>query len=113
MGPVKNQMSLNPSQKHGSLHVTTSPHYPQSNGLAEESVQIGKSLMDKAKADKTDPYFSLLEYCNTPVDNFKSPAQLLMSCRLCSILPSTNQQLQPEVVSYKEMHETRVQRQQQ
>lgn len=69
--------------------------------------------MDKAKADKRDPYLSLLEYRNTPVDNFKSPAQLLMSRRLRSILPSTNQQLQPEVVSYKEMHEKRAQRQQQ
>jgi hypothetical protein len=49
--------------------------------------------MDKAKADKRDPYLSLLEYRNTPVDNFKSPAQLLMSRRLRSILPSTNQQL--------------------
>ena len=41
-----------------------------------------------------DPYLSLLEYRNTPVDNFKSPAQLLMSRRLRSILPSTNQQEQ-------------------
>uniref|UniRef100_A0A674EBM2 Gypsy retrotransposon integrase-like protein 1 n=1 Tax=Salmo trutta TaxID=8032 RepID=A0A674EBM2_SALTR len=94
-------------------HVTTSPHYPQSNGLAEKSVQIAKSLMDKAKADKRDPYLSLLEYRNTPVDNFKSPAQLLMSRRLRSTLPSTNQQLQPEVVSYNEMHGKRAQRQQQ
>uniref|UniRef100_A0A8K9X092 Gypsy retrotransposon integrase-like protein 1 n=1 Tax=Oncorhynchus mykiss TaxID=8022 RepID=A0A8K9X092_ONCMY len=75
-------------------HVTTSPHYCQSNGLAEKSVQIAKSLIDKAKADKRDPYLSLLEYDNTPVDIFKSPAQLLMSRRLRSILPSTNQQLQ-------------------
>jgi hypothetical protein len=65
------------------------------------------------KADKRDPYLSLLEYRNTPDDNLKSPAQLLMSRRLRSILPSTNQQLQPEVVSYKEMHEKRAQRQQQ
>ena len=36
-----------------------------------------------------------------------------MSRRLCSSLPSTNQQLQPDVVSYKEMQEKRTQRQQQ
>lgn len=94
------------------IHVTSSPHYPQSNGLAERTVKTAKALMDKAKADRRDPYLSLLEYRNTPVDNFKSPAQLLMSRRLHSILPSTSQQLQPEVVSLKEGHARRVQRQQ-
>lgn len=88
-------------------HITSSPYYPQSNGLAERTVQTAKALMDKAKADGRDPYFSLLEYRNTPVDNFKSPAQLLMSRRLRSILPNTTKQLQPEVVSHKEGHAKR------
>lgn len=94
-------------------HITTSPHYPQSNGLAEKSVQIAKTLLEKAKADKRDPYLSLLEYRNTPVDNFASPAQLLMSRRLRSILPSTHQQLQPNVVSQRQVHTRRVHQQQQ
>ena len=93
-------------------HVTTSPHYPQSNGLAEKTVQISKSLMEKAKADQRDAYLSLLEYRNTPVDNFRSPAQLLMSRRLRSILPSTHQQLQPKVVSHRDAHAKRVHQQQ-
>ncbi|RXN21320.1 retrotransposon-like family member retr-1 [Labeo rohita] len=59
------------------VHVTSSPRYPQSNWLSEKAVQIAKSLMDKAKADRKDPYISLLEYRNTPVDGFRSPAQLL------------------------------------
>jgi len=75
----------------GFTHITSSPHYPQSNGLAEKSVHIAKCLMEKAKADHRDPYLSLLEYRNTPVDNFRSPAQLLMSRRLRSILPSIHQ----------------------
>lgn len=54
--------------------------------------------MDKAHAQRTDPYLSLLEYRNTPVDGLKSPAQLLMSRRLRSILPTTDKQLEPEVV---------------
>ncbi|RXN07244.1 sec1 family domain-containing 2-like protein [Labeo rohita] len=66
----------------GFAHTTASPHYPQSNGLAEKTVQIAKSILTKAKMDRKDPYLSLLEYRNTPVDNFKSPAQLLMSRRL-------------------------------
>lgn len=94
------------------VHVTSSPHYPQSNGLSEKAVQIAKSLMDKAKADKKDPYISLLEYRNTPVDGFRSPAQLLMSRRLRSILATTSQQLQPETVSGNDVHARREQKQQ-
>ncbi|KAK7938626.1 hypothetical protein WMY93_001952 [Mugilogobius chulae] len=78
-------------------HITTSPRYPQSNGLAEKTVQTAKRILDKAKADHKDPYIGLLEYRNTPVDNLKSPAQLLMSRRLRSILPATASQLQPKV----------------
>lgn len=78
-------------------HVTSSPTYPQSNGLAEKAVQTAKSLLEKAKMDKKDPYLSLLEYRNAPVDGLKSPAQLLMSRRLRSILPTTSQQLRPQV----------------
>ncbi|RXN13854.1 sec1 family domain-containing 2-like protein [Labeo rohita] len=94
------------------MHVTSSPRYPQSNGLSEKAVQIAKSLMDKAKADRKDPYISLLEYRNTPVDGFRSPAQLLMSRRLRSILPTTNRQLQPKTVCGKDVHARREQRQQ-
>ncbi|KAL6471840.1 hypothetical protein MHYP_G00204900 [Metynnis hypsauchen] len=79
-------------------HITSSPLYPQSNGLAERTVQTAKALMDKAHAQQSDPYLSLLEYRNTPVDGLKSPAQLLMSRRLRSILPSTEKQLQPGLV---------------
>lgn len=39
-------------------HITSSPHFPQSNGLAEKTVHTAKLLMDKAKADGRDPYAS-------------------------------------------------------
>lgn len=89
-------------------HITSSPYYPQSNGLAEKAVQIAKSLMQKAKADHKDPYLAFLEYRNTPVDNFKTPSQLLMSRRLRSILPCTHQQLKPKVASCQSTHAKRV-----
>lgn len=93
-------------------HTNTSPYYPQSNGLAEKSVQTAKMLLEKAKADKRDPHLSLLEYRNSPVDGFKSPAQLLMSRRLRSTLPNTNQQLLPKVVRRKDVRAKRLQKQQ-
>ena len=63
----------------GFTHETTSPYHPQANGLAEKFVQTVKRLLNKAKADHQDPYLSILEYRNTPIDNIGSPAQLLMS----------------------------------
>ena len=79
----------------GVQHTTSSPYYPQSNGLAEKSVQI---MWNKACADKQDLYLCLLAYRNTVIDNLASPAQLLMGRRLCSNLPVVSSQLQPEVV---------------
>ena len=56
-------------------YFTSSPTYPQSNGLLEKSVHTAKQLLKKAKLEKIDPYISLLEYRNTPLDALASPAQ--------------------------------------
>ena len=48
---------------------------------------------------------SLLEYRNTPIDDVGSPAQLLKSRRLQSILPNTLSQLQPRVVDPRKVEE--------
>ena len=46
-------------------HITSSPHYLQSNGLAEKYVQIVKNLFYKAQEEGTDLYKSLMIYRNT------------------------------------------------
>ncbi len=40
-----------------------------------------------------------MEYRNTPVDQIGSPAQLLMSTTLRSIIPTTKSLLQPKVIN--------------
>jgi len=78
------------------LHTTSSPRYPQSNGLAEKYVQICKNILEKTKLSGTSPLIAILEYRTTPVDNFASPAQLLMGRRLRSILPVYTPRLEPQ-----------------
>lgn len=48
--------------------TTSSPHFPQSNGLVEKSVQTVERLMYKAKDSGTDFYRTLLVYRTLPLD---------------------------------------------
>ena len=69
-------------------HITSSPHYPQSNGLAENCVQIVKNLFHKAKDEGTDIHKCLMIYCNTPLaSTSKSPMQKLQQRSARSQLP--------------------------
>jgi hypothetical protein len=84
------------------VHITSSPKYPRSNGMAERYVQTIKNLLMKAR----DPYLAMLEYRTTPVDDIGlSPAQLLMSRRLNAKIPTHASLLKPEPVNTKTVNE--------
>lgn len=77
-------------------HVTSSPEFPQCNGLAERAVQSAKQLMEKSKRDGTDVFLNLLNMRNIPRDaQLGSPAQRLMSRQTRTTLPVSRQLLQP------------------
>ena len=65
--------------------------YHQSNGKADATVKITKTMMCKALRDGTDQYEALLELRNTPrQDTGISPAEMMFGGRnTLSLLPST------------------------
>ena len=69
-------------------HATSSPHYPRSNGLVENSVKVVKRLLEKALLEGQDPYLALLAYRETPLECGRSPAELIMNRKLRTRLPS-------------------------
>ena len=72
-------------------HITSSPHYPLSNGLAEKFVQTVKSLFYKAREEGADLYKVLMIYQNTPLtSNIQSPMQILQNRAASSQLPMSN-----------------------
>ena len=68
-------------------HLTSSPHYPKSNGLAEKYVGIIKNLFHKAKEGQS-LYTALMVYRNTPLNGtLQSPMQILQGRQACTDLP--------------------------
>ena len=78
---------------YGFNHITSSPYYPQSNGLAERMVKTIKSLLQET----SDTYLALLSYRATPLPWCRlSPAELLMGRRLRTDVPQVANLLIPD-----------------
>ena len=59
-------------------HITSSPHYPQSNGFAEALVGITKKLMEKSVKEGKLWNYGLLQYRTTPISStLPSPLEML------------------------------------
>ena len=73
-------------------HRTSSPHYPQSNGLAESMVKVSKNLIVKSIKQDLPWNRLLLDYRCTPISSeIPSPAEILFGRKFrssISILPS-------------------------
>ena len=85
-------------------HRTSSPHYPQSNGLAESMVKISKSLIEKVIRNSKPWNFYLEEQKSTPISSsIPSPTEILFGRKMrsnLSILPS--QLMNDRIVSIQE-----------
>ena len=80
-------------------HVTSSPHYPQSNGKVENAIKTAKNLLKKSKASETDFHLALLAWRNTPSEGLESsPAQRMFGRRTRTLIPTTSELLKPKIV---------------
>ena len=81
-------------------HVTSSPRYPQGNGLAERAVQTMKNML----TTKDDVNLCLLSYRTTPMPWCgHSPAELLMGRQLRTQVPRVQERFIPEWSYLKEL----------
>ena len=78
------QEMTNFATSYGFTQVTSSPHYPRSNGLAKRTVKTVKAILEKSK----EPHLAPLSYFSTEFSCCGlRPAQLLMGRRIRSTLP--------------------------
>lgn len=76
------------------IHATSSPEFPQSNGLAERAVLGAKGLLEKSYRDGA--FLNLLNLRNIPRDaTLGSPAERLMSRQTRAAIPVCHKLLEP------------------
>ncbi|XP_077486781.1 uncharacterized protein LOC144098109 [Amblyomma americanum] len=80
-------------------HVTSSPHYPRGNGMAECAVQEAKKMLKKFSLGKFEFCSALLEWRNLSRDDLlQSPAERLMGRRTRTRLPVLDCHLEPKTI---------------
>ena len=85
------EVFTNLMRKYNVNHITSSPHYPQSNGLPEKYVQLVKNLFYKVKGTGKDLFKCLKIYCNIPLSSILWPTMHILASRSArSDLPISN-----------------------
>ena len=91
-------------------HITSSPHFPQSNGFAEAMVKIAKKLMDCSILQNKHWNFGLMEYRCTPLTaNIPSPLEIFPGHKPQMDLPfmpqgnSTNREYHKAIIKKQQM----------
>ena len=92
-------------------HVTSSPHYPQSNGFTEALVGIAKKLMEKSVKDGKPWNYGLVQYRTTPTSSMlPSPLEMLTGRKPHSTLPQLPSTIRKTVETSK-IHQKLLRRQ--
>jgi len=80
--------------------IFISPTYSQSNGQVKKGVGIFKKILKKVRESGGDMWQALLHYRNAPITGMPySPAEMLLSRQLRTTLPTTADQLEPEIAT--------------
>ncbi|XP_018494705.1 uncharacterized protein K02A2.6-like [Galendromus occidentalis] len=76
-------------------HITSSPHYHQSNGKSESAVKAAKRIIKKTQLNRENLQEALLEWRSTPQVDGQSPAQKFFSRTLATLMPMREENLRP------------------
>ena len=94
-------------------HVTSSPHYPQSNGKAENAVRTVERLL-KCRAAGVSEFQALLDWRNTPSEGMdSSPAQRHLGRHCKTLLPTPGTLLTPGFSLANDAYQLRAQKERQ
>ncbi len=94
----------------GVMHRLSSPHYPQSNGLAESGVKSLKLLLKKCNGNAWSEEFrqGLLELRNSPRAGGKSPAEIVYGKPLRSRVPAHYSAFNPKWLVSLDEHDSKM-----
>lgn len=95
------------AKRYDFTYITSSPGYPQSNGLAEKGVQVVKRILKKSADAGEDFWLGLLAYRSAPLEDSRSPGELLQGRRLRGNLPDFGDFTTTEVKKHRQTYQGR------